>query len=133
MTLDQIIAIADVAAVVLSAAAFAFGFYVHAVAGGKIASCRDELKKEFDAETKAVAAALYARINGFGDRLQIVETKVDDTARRDDLHKLSLQLVGMSGDLKAMAVKMESLNESARITGIAIKRVENHLFHIEGA
>jgi hypothetical protein len=138
MSPETIAVIADVAAVVLSAAAIALGFYIKATTADAIERrCEpitercEELRKEFDAEIKGITNALYQRINGLGDRMQHVESRVDDAARRDDLHALSLQLAGIAGDLKAITARMESLDDSARLSGLAIKRVENHLFKIE--
>jgi hypothetical protein len=139
MTLDQIVAISDIAAAVLSAAAFAFAFYVRSVADAKCEKLKEDYdgklaraKAEFDGEIKIVTNALYQRINGLGDRLQHVESRLDGAAGREDVHKLSLQLSDLSGDLKVMTAKLASMSENSQITGLAIKRLENHLLKIEG-
>lgn len=139
MTPETFASIVEGAAAVFSVAALVLGFYVRSVAGSKCENLKDEFddriddaKKDFDAEIKAVTSALYSRLNGLGDRVQHLESSADGNARREDVHNLSLQLMSMAGDMKAIAAKMEALGENSHNTGLAIKRLENHLLHIEG-
>lgn len=138
MTLDQIVAIADVAAVVLSIAATALCFYVRATAHDAINKKCDALQVKLETQIKAVEAklehavkALYERMNADHDRIKTLEGKVDDMPRSGDVHALSLQLASMAGDLKAITVKVTSIEDSNRAMGNAMRRVENHLFKVE--
>jgi hypothetical protein len=160
MTPDTIIAFVDAAAALLSLAALALGFYVkaksedvvdkrvaaldrtyqakiEALRSENAAECKglgagiDALRAQQDAKADALAKAVYERITNFGDRLQHLEGRVDDMPRREDVFKVSLQLQGMAGDLKAITAQMASLEQNSKANREAVARIENHIFKIE--
>lgn len=130
MSEQMIMVLINAGSAILAAAALALAFYVKSTAADVAQKKVDALRISVDADIKANTAGLYGRLNALGDRVQIMETRVDDTAKRDDLFKLSLQLAELAGDLKTMNAKMGSLDESSKQNGEALKRVENHIFKI---
>jgi hypothetical protein len=126
MTLDQIVAIADIAAVVLSSAAMIFGFYVRATAHAAV----ERRGVAIETKIEGLARALYERINADHDRISQLEGKIDDMPRVSDVHALSLQISAMAGDLKAIGVKMGNIEEANKGYRGAISRIENHLFEV---
>jgi hypothetical protein len=127
MNWDSIFGIAESASCVLSVVALGFGFYVRATAS----KAADDKCRVVDGKLDLAVKGLYDRINADHDRLSRLEGIVDDMPRRDDVHKLSLQLSELSGDLKAINAKMEGIVTSSNGNAAALRRVEDHIFNVE--
>ncbi|ALF02119.1 DUF2730 family protein [Salipiger abyssi] len=60
-------------------------------------------------------------------RLQALEQDVKGMPGKEDLHRLELALVEMSGDMRAMTATMDGLAKSVTRTETAVTRHERHL------
>lgn len=128
MTFDAVVGIANVVGDIVGFVGLGFGFYVRATVREKIDRSEDRQSAKLDGAVKG----LYDRINADDKRITQLEGKIDDMPRTRDVHNLSLQLSDMAGDLKAITAKMSAIEDSSKANNLALRRVEDHLFKVDG-
>lgn len=127
MNLESIGLFVESASIVMSGAAVLFCFYVRSTA----ATVAEKKCAIIDNKVDLAVRGLYDRINADHDMLSRLQGVVDDMPRRNDVHTLSLKLSELSGDLKAINAKMESIVVSSNGNAAALRRVEDHIFNVE--
>ena len=62
-------------------------------------------------------------------RLIVLETRVEGVASRESLHKLSLVVCEIEGDLKAMVARMNGMEDVMKRIEIVVNRQEDFLLN----
>jgi len=128
VNLESISLFVESASIAMSGAAVLFCFYVRSTAS----SVAEKKCAAVEAKLELAVKGMYDRYSGDHDRLNRIEGTIEDMPRRDDVHRLSLQLSELGGDLKAINAKMAGIVESSAGNALALRRVEDHLFKVEG-
>lgn len=113
-----------------SAMAIAITFYVNSTTQKKASS----LEKTIAGVEKAGATALdnalskiYGVINEYGNRIQRLETMLDNLPHSKDVHQIALQCTELVGELKELRAELAAVRDTSKANQGTLVRLEGYL------